>query len=137
MAAFTCTGAMPTMGGAATGGAGAGAAYTGAGATATGAGATGAGAGAAATGTTETGAAGRACLGKDTAGAPRQSFHESVARGGTGGFPEKERSKTPRFTSLPGPMRSREARTISSCVSSRVSAAASVVPVGTWKTYSR
>src|SRR5579859_71257 len=121
-------------------------AWIGVGATATGAGAGATATGAGATGTaTTTGAAGAGGMtemgfgrrGNWMRGAPRQSFHVSVARGGTGGLPVNVTSKTPRFTSLPGGTRSSDERTSSSCVTSSVSPAASLVPCGTRYTYSR
>jgi hypothetical protein len=94
-------------------------------------------------GATATGAAGGGAdtgfgrRGNVTTGAPRQSFHTSVASGCTGGLPWNATSNTPRFTSLPGATRSSELRTISTCVSSSASATDSGVPGGTRKTYSR
>ncbi len=69
--------------------------------------------------------------GNVTRATPRQSFHVSVASGGTGGFPWKVASKTARFTSLPAGIRSSEARTSSSCACTSVAAAISVDPGGT------
>ena len=75
--------------------------------------------------------------GNDTSATPRQSFHASVASGGTGGLPWKVTSNTARFTSLPGGIRSIEARTSSSWLCTSVAAAISLDPGGTTNTYSR
>src|SRR6202522_2220875 len=75
--------------------------------------------------------------GNATTGAPRQSFHASVASGGTGGLPWNVVSNTARFTSLPGGMRSSDERTRSSCLCMSMAAAASLDPGGTAYTYSR
>ncbi len=75
--------------------------------------------------------------GNETRATPRQSFHASVARGGTGGRPWNVTSNTARLTSLPGGMRSSELRTSSSWDWTSVAAAISLDPGGTTKTYSR